>query len=87
MDSCHAGPLYKLDLSASRLLGEPFRCSKAEWDFAKPFDPPGGGGRPYLAYVRSWTSPRKPERRSARVRMAMPVAYVYVFVLLTAVLV
>jgi hypothetical protein len=37
-------------------------------------------GRPYCAYVQSCTSPRKPERRRASVRMAMPVAYVYVSV-------
>jgi hypothetical protein len=39
-------------------------------------------GRPYLEYVQSWTSPRNPERRSARARMAMPVAYVYGFIVL-----
>ncbi len=27
-------------------------------------------------YVQSWTSPRKPERTSARLRIAMPVRYV-----------
>ena len=34
-------------------------------------------GRMYLEYVRSWTSPKKPDRTSAKVSIPMPDAYVY----------
>jgi len=34
-------------------------------------------GRPCLAYVQSWRSPRKPDKTRADVKIPMPRAYMY----------
>lgn len=65
MDSCHAGVFEALWALDPCLLGGEAGCD------------PGTAGRPYFEYVQSCTRPRKPEKTSARVRIAIPVAYAY----------
>lgn len=74
MDSCHAGALSELELD---FLAACVRSWDALSDvFTRPLDVERKAGRPYFVYVQSWTSPKKPERTSARARMRIPIAYV-----------